>query len=348
VDKDSFYSLIKSGQPENCMIALEIAKALAREDRFFVDFKIALDLGIKYSNADYYENIKVEFLHALSRGQFEISKFRKKSFPLEWYTLSELVNRLSIDYYGGEKLPEGFGIFNKTKELSVYVRSDTTVGEEVAGMLALERYTAAAENDLKISPLIAESKSIKELNLYSQSDYIFLPQEIKNIATLETLKLRSNFEGILLKDLPLKSLTLNLQESRYSRVRELSTVKRIVEDDELPSTLEQLYLNFYGADSFKKFIHNKVFRLEHLTYLHIHNNDSIDWEIGKELLGLKKLKNAYLSRLRKEDIVYFAELPELETIEITCDHHEKDVEVMQETLIKMGSKIKVIILDLPF
>ena len=65
MDKDSFYSLIKSRQLENCMIALEIAKALAREDRFFVDFKIALDLGIKYSNADYYENIKVEFLHAL-------------------------------------------------------------------------------------------------------------------------------------------------------------------------------------------------------------------------------------------------------------------------------------------
>ena len=348
MDKDSFYSLIKSRQPENCMIALELAKSLAREDRFFVDFKIAVDLAIKYSNTDFYGHFKIEFLQNLSSGRFNISKFRRKAFPPEWYTLAEIVNSLGIDYYGGEKLPEGFGIFNKTKELSVYVRSDTTVGEEVAGMHALERYTAAAENELRISPLIAESKSIKELNLYSQSDYIFLPQEIKNIATLETLKLRSNFEGITLKELPLKSLTLNLQESRYSRVRELSTVKRIVDDDELPSTLEQLYLNFYGADSFKRFIHNKVFRLEHLTYLHIHNNDSIDWEIGKELLGLKKLKNAFLSRLRKEDIVYFAELPELETIEITCDHHEKDVEVMQETLIKMGSKIKVIILDLPF
>ena len=63
---------------------------------------------------------------------------------------------------------------------------------------------------------------------------------------------------------------------------------------------------------------------------------------------MKKLKNAYLSRLKKEDIVYFAELPELETIEITCDHHEKDVDEMHETLIKMGSKIKVIIMDLPF
>ena len=112
--------------------------------------------------------------------------------------------------------------------------------------------------------------------------------------------------------------------------------------------LEELYLNFYGADSFKRFIHEKVFRLEHLTYLHIHNNDRIDWEIGKDLSRMKKLKNAYLSRLKKEDIVYFAELPELETIEITCDHHEKDVDEMHETLIKMGSKIKVIIMDLPF
>jgi hypothetical protein len=348
VDKDSFYSLIKSRQPENCMIALELAKSLAREDRFFVDFKIAVDLAIKYSNTDFYGHFKIEFLQNLSSGRFNISKFRRKAFPPEWYTLAEIVNSLGIDYYGGEKLPEGFGIFNKTKDLSVYVRSDTTVGEEVAGMLALERYTAAAENDLKISPLIAQSKSIKELNLYSESDYIFLPQEIKNIASLEALKLRSNFEGIFLKELHLKNLMLNLQESRYSRSRELSTVKRLLEEDCLPPMLEELYINFYGAESFKRFIREKVFCLENLTYLHLHNIDRIDWCIGKELLGLKKLKNAFLSRLRKEDIVYFAELPELETIEITCDHHEKDVEVMQETLIKMGSKIKVIILDLPF
>ncbi len=348
MERDSFYSLIRSGQPENCMIALELAKALAREDRFFADFKIAVDLAMKYSKTDFYGHFKIEFLQSLSSGRFNISKFRKKIFPPEWYTLAELVNRLNIDYYGGEKLPEGFGIFNKTKELSIYVRSETVVGEEVAGMHALENYTAAAHSELRICPLIAQSKSIKELNLYSESDYIFLPQEIKNIATLETLKLRSSFEGILLKDLPLKSLTLNLQESRYSRNRELSTIKRLIDEDDLPPMLEELYLNFYGADSFKRFIHEKVFRLEHLTYLHIHNNDRIDWEIGKDLSGMKKLKNAYLSRLKKEDIVYFAELPELETIEITCDHHEKDVDEMHETLIKMGSKIKVIIMDLPF
>jgi hypothetical protein len=348
VDKDSFYSLIKSGQAENCMIALEIAKALAREDRFFVDFKIALDLAIKYSGFEYRDNIKTHFLQHLSNGNFSISNYRKKSFPSEWYSIAELVNRLNIDYFRAEKLPEGFGIFNKTKELSLYLRSDALPGEEVAGMLALEQYTVAAQNELRLSPLIAASKSIKILNLYSESDYIFLPQEIKNIATLEDLKLRSSFEGILLKDLPLKSLTLNLQESRYSRSRELSTIKRLLEEDELPLTLEQIHINFFGAESFKKFIREKVFRLENLSYLHLHNNDRIDWGIGKDLFGLKKLKNAYLNRLKKEDIVYFAELPELETIEITCDHHEKDVEEMQEILIKMGSKIKIILLDLPF
>jgi len=330
------------------MIALEIANALAREDRFFVDFKIALDLAIKYSHNEYFENIKTEFLYALSKGSFNISKFKKKSFPSEWYSIAELVKRLTIDYYGGEKLPEGFGIFNGTRELSIYVRSQTTVGAEVAEMAALERYIAAAENELKISPLIANSNSIKELDLYSESDYIFLPEEIKNLKTLESLKLRSSFEGILLKELNLKQLFLNLNENKYSSKRAISTVKRLLEEDSLPPMLEQLYVNFYGDGNFIKFIQDKILKLENLTYLHLHTTDGLCFEFGRDLLGLKNLKNVFLSRINPSDIDYFAQLPKLEGIEIGWDLDEKELEKMQEKLIKMGSKVKIFIMELPF
>ena len=46
----SFYNLIQSGQLENCIIALEISKALAKEDKFFdvvTIYAVLHHIGIK-------------------------------------------------------------------------------------------------------------------------------------------------------------------------------------------------------------------------------------------------------------------------------------------------------------
>ena len=130
----SFYNLIQSGQPDNILLALEISKALAKEDTFFVDFNKAVQSARKYiiNDEPFYD--KAEFLMFISEGNFGISNYKQKRLPAEWHTLSALVNKFSIHFYGGDRMPYGFELFDKCREVTIHLRSDTIAGAEVSNM----------------------------------------------------------------------------------------------------------------------------------------------------------------------------------------------------------------------
>jgi hypothetical protein len=82
--------------------------------------------------------------------------------------------------------------------------------------------------------------------------------------------------------------------------------------------------------------------------LRLYHYDHSSWEIGKDLLGLKKLKTLCITYLTDVDLDFLVELPHLEHIEISYENKEKDFDRFQEKLNKMGSKIKIEIEELPF
>jgi hypothetical protein len=348
VDKQAFYDLIRSGQVDNCKIALEISKALAKEDKFFVDFNKAVLSAQKYNSNDepFYGN--AEFLMFISEGYFGIYNYKQKYLPAEWYALSELVKKFSIDFYGGDRLPFGFELFDKCIEVTIHLRSDTILGAEISNMESIEKYNASSEKELKISPDIAFCKKLKSINLYSQAEYIYFPDNLKNLSSLEDLQIRSCFQGFLLKELHLKNLHLKLYNLKYSHRNEESTIERLNGVDQLPETLEKLTINYSAKEPYKEFIRKNLSNLENLTDLRLFHYDHSSWEIGKDLSRLKKLKTLCIKYLTDVDLNFLVELPHLEYIEISYENKEKDFDRFQEKLNKMGSKIKIEMEELPF
>ena len=344
----SFYNLIQSGQPDNILLALEISKALAKEDTFFVDFNKAVQSARKYiiNDEPFYD--KAEFLMFISEGNFGISNYKQKRLPAEWHTLSALVEKFSIDFYGGDRMPYGFELFDKCREVTIHLRSDTIAGAEVSNMESLEKYNISSEKELRISPEIANCNKLKSINTYSQAEYIYFPNNLKNLSSLEDLQIRSCFEGILLKELTLKNLHLNLYDIKYSHKNEESTIERFNRIDQLPETLEKLTINYSSTEPYKKFIRKNLASLKDLTNLRLYHYDHSSWEIGKDLLGLKKLKTLCITYLTDVDLDFLVELPHLEQIEISFENKEKDFDRFQEKLNKMGSKIKIEMEELPF
>jgi hypothetical protein len=152
----------------------------------------------------------------------------------------------------------------------------------------------------------------------------------------------------LLKDFGIKNLHLNLYDLKYSHKNEESTIERLNRIDQLPETLEKLIINYSSTEPFIKFIRNNLARLKNLTNLRLYHYDHSPWEIGKDLLGLKKLKTLCITYLTDVDLDFLVELPHLEHIEISFENKLKDIDRFQEKLNKMGSKIKIEMEELPF
>jgi hypothetical protein len=339
VELASFYSLIQSGQTSNILLALELSKALAMEDKFFVDFNKAVQSAYLHKCSGSNE---IEFLKRISKGILNIVDLNFATLPAEWYTFSILIEILRLDKFKEKRLPVGLEMFHKCKQLTIDAKNEFFTMGDICHMESLEEFNVNSDEKATIGPDIALCKKLKILRLYSAKSNFLLPAEIKNLSTLETLCITSNFDGIQLKELSLKELRMAIFEIKNNSQNYKSSIGRINREDALPETLEKLRLQINSSEPCKKFIRDNVNRLRRLTDFELIIYDNTSFEIGEGLLGLKSLKKLTITYLSEFDLDFLAQLPYLENIVILGNKSKIDVDFFNEKLCKLGSNIKIV------
>lgn len=355
----SFFNLLRSGDDDNLELAWQIAQGLKdSREQFFIDFIQSVEFLSEFHNVeddwffDDEESIKYSFpdvLYVICEGRINLTNFNKNSFPECFNALSELINRVYFENLKSKVTPKGLDILTNVNYVNAHLNNSIPVSFELFKMPKLDKLCiSSSRSDIHISPDIVKCSNLEELNLFTYPKYcIYFPEEFPQLNSLKTLHIRAPFEGFILKDLTVETLTLNLFDRKSKKGVE--TIRRITESDSFPVHLKKLQLNFNSKNIiFADFINHKVSEITNLIELTINNNEHC--LLNKSFLNLSNLEKLtfYSNYYPLENAEIIAELPNLKEFTVSFHCSENDAKSMKEILQKKGSKAELIVEKLPF